>query len=201
MSRLIVSLLPAATATLAIFATVQQSYADTHQYELDPTHTAVFFTVDHIGYAKTLGIFGEVVGTFTYNMDTQELSDVNVKIQADSVNTFNEARDGHVRNKDFLEVQRFPEITFTASSGNPESEKAGTVTGELNLIGQTKPVTLNVKLNRAETYPFGHKRFVLGLSLDTVIKRSEFGMNYAVANGLVGDDVEIRIETEAMRIE
>ncbi|MEM6341044.1 MAG: YceI family protein, partial [Pseudomonadota bacterium] len=85
--------------------------------------------------------------------------------------------------------------------GSPSSETSGQVTGDLTLLGQTQPVTLDVTLNKAAEYPFGHKRFVLGLSLESSIKRSEFGMTYGVENGLVGDDVTIRIETEAMRIE
>ncbi|MEM7215733.1 MAG: YceI family protein [Pseudomonadota bacterium] len=201
MPSFLTSVASAFTISVATLATMHASHAEPHQYELDPTHTTVFFTVDHIGYAKTLGVFGAVEGTFTYDMENQELSDVNVKIQASNVTTFHKARDGHVKNKDFLNAKIFPEISFTASSGDPKDEKSGTVTGNLNLIGETKPVTLNVKLNKAEKYPFGHQRFVLGLSMDTIIKRSEFGMDYAVLNGLVGDDVDVRIETEAMRVE
>lgn len=175
--------------------------AEMARYELDPTHTAVYFTVDHIGYSKTLGIFTGVSGTFSYDMETQELADVTVTIDATTVNTFNEARDGHVRNADFLHVSEHPEITFVASGGDPESDTQGKVTGDLTILGQTQPVTLNVTLNKVAPYPFGHKREVLGLSIDTAIARSDFGMMYAVENGLVGDVVDIKIETEAMKME
>jgi len=171
------------------------------QYELDASHTTVMFSIDHVGYAATLGIFGDVAGTFTYDMDTQDLSNVAVTIAADSVQTFHDARDGHVKNKDFLNVGAYPQITFAAANGTPVSATSGTVTGNLTILGETHPVTLDVTLNKAADYPFGHKRFVLGLTLTGKIKRSTFGMNYAVANGLVGDDVAIRIETEAMRME
>ncbi len=170
-------------------------------YELDPDHTAVYFTVDHVGYAKTLGIFGTVKGSFDYDMESQELANVQVSIDAASVNTFHKARDGHVKNKDFLNVEAHPEITFVAASGNPASGTSGTVTGDLTILGVTQPVTLNVTLNKADSYPFGHKRFVLGLSIDASIERSDFGMDYAVANGLVGDTGGLAIETEAMRME
>ncbi|MEM8690452.1 MAG: YceI family protein [Pseudomonadota bacterium] len=189
------------TTCIAIGGAAQTAAADPSTYELDPSHTTIYFTVDHIGYSKTLGIFGEVSGTFVYDMDTQELSDVAVTIKSDSVNTFHEARDGHVKNQDFLHVSEFPDITFAAANGSPSSETSGQVTGDLTLLGQTQPVTLDVTLNKAAEYPFGHKRFVLGLSLESSIKRSEFGMTYGVENGLVGDDVTIRIETEAMRME
>lgn len=177
------------------------AFAEMATYELDASHTAVFFTVDHIGYSKTLGIFGEVSGSFDYDMTTQQLTNVQVTISTESVDTFHDARNGHVKNKDFLNVSAHPQITFTAGSGTPTSDTSGTVTGDLTILGVTQPVTLNVQLNKAAPYPFGHKRFTLGLSLDTSINRSDWGMDYGVANGLVGDEVAITIETEAMRVE
>ncbi|WP_135507129.1 YceI family protein [Roseovarius aestuariivivens] len=177
------------------------AHAEMARYELDPAHTTVFFTVDHIGYAKTLGIFGSVNGTFDYDMETKELGNVEVSIAAESVDTFHDARNEHVRNGDFLDVANHPMITFTAEGGMPETDTTGTVEGDLTILGTTQPVTLNVTLNKAEAYPFGHKRFVLGISLDASIQRSDFGMMYAVENGLVGDTVDIRIETEAMKMD
>ena len=189
----------ATTAILGALTTTAQ--ADMARYELDPTHTAIYFTVDHIGYAKTLGIFTELDGGFMYDATSQELGEVAVTIEAASVNTFNEARDGHVRNADFLHVSEHPQITFVASGGTASSATSGTVTGDLTILGVTQLVTLDVTLNKAEAYPFGHKREVLGLSMSTTIQRSDFGMDYAVANGLVGDEVTINIETEAMKVE
>ena len=189
----------AAFAAFATLASVAQ--ADMARYELDPTHTAIYFKVDHIGYAKTLGIFTGLSGSFFYDDETEELKDVQVTIQAESVNTFNEARDNHVRNKDFLHVTEHPEITFSAAGGTPSSDTSGTVTGDLTILGQTQPVTLTVQLNKVGEYPFGHKREVLGLSMSTSIMRSDYGMTYAVENGLVGDEVTINIETEAMKME
>lgn len=191
--------IPLMTAVLAAFPFAAQ--AEMARYELDPAHTAVFFTVDHVGYAKTLGIFGTVQGRFAYDMDTQDLSDVEVTIDAASVTTFHEARDGHVKNGDFLDVANHPEISFVADGGTATSDTGGTVTGDLTILGMTQPVTLNVKLNKAAEYPFGHKRFTLGLSIEASVMRSDFGMMYAVENGLVGDEVQIMIETEAMRMD
>ena len=182
-------------------AAASAAQAEMARYELDPEHTTVYFTISHIGYADTLGIFGDVSGAFSYDADARTLGAVDVRIAADSIDTFNRARDRHVRNSDFLDVSQHPEITFTAEGGQAASATSGTVTGDLTILGQTRPVTLSVTLNKAAPYPFGHKRDVLGLSMDTSIRRSEFGMSYGVANGLVGDVVEIRIETEAMKID
>ncbi len=188
-----------AAALTAAFATT--AHADMARYELDTEHTNVYFTIEHIGYARTLGIFTDLSGAFDYDVDMQELSDVAVTIDASSVNTFNDARDGHVRNKDFLHVSAHPDITFVASGGAPAGDTTGTVTGDLTILGVTRPVTLDVTLNKVADYPFGHKREVLGLSMTTTILRSDFGMTYGVDNGLVGDEVRINIETEAMKME
>ncbi|MCA0928084.1 YceI family protein [Ruegeria profundi] len=185
------------TAVFGIFATA--SLADMARYDLDPDHTTVYFTIDHIGYAKTLGVFTEVTGSFLYDTETQQLSDVQVAIRAESVTTFQDARDSHVRNRDFLNVSTYPEITFTANGGNPTNTNSGTVTGDLTILGQSRPVNLNATLNKVAEYPFGHGREVLGLSLNTSIMRSDFGMTYGVDNGLVGDEVTINIETEAIK--
>lgn len=189
------------TTTALVAAIGTTAHAEMASYELDPTHTTVYFTIDHIGYAKTLGLFTTVTGTFDYDADTQELGTVDVSIDAASVQSFNEARDAHVRKADFLDVDAHPTITFTATGGTATSDTAGTVTGDLTILGQALPVTLDVTLNKAAPYPFGHKREVLGLSMSTSINRSDFGMDYGVANGLVGDTVTIQIETEAMKME
>ncbi|MEM6940892.1 MAG: YceI family protein [Pseudomonadota bacterium] len=187
-------------AALASLCTTP-AVADMKRYELDVTHTAVYFTIDHIGYAKTLGIFTDLEGGFMYDADTRELGEVSVDIEASSVNTFNTARDRHVRNRDFLHVSAHPQITFEAQGGRATSATSGSVTGDLTILGETRPVTLDITLNRSAAYPFGHGREVLGLSMTAQIKRSDFGMTYGVANGLVGDVVSINIETEAMLME
>ena len=188
-------------STCVLALATSQALAEPHRYEIDPTHTTISFLVDHIGYADTLGLFLEFEGGFTYDMETQELSDVEITVQTASVESFNEARDNHVRNQDFLNVEAFPVMTFTAEGGTPQSDTTGTVEGNLTLLGQTHPLLLDVTLNKAADYPFGHQRFTLGISARGTVQRSAYGMTYAVDNGLVGDEVQLIIETEAMRIE
>ncbi len=168
-------------------------------YEIDEEHVAVAFLVRHIGYADTLGQFLEVEGSFRYDEATQSLSDLEVVIEAESIFSNHDKRDEHVRNADFLDVDDHPEIVFVGTAATPSSDTAGTVTGDLTLLGVTRPVTLDVTLNKSGVYPFGHKRPVLGISARTTIKRSDFGMTYAVENGFVGDEVQVIIELEAIK--
>ncbi|MEM9045297.1 MAG: YceI family protein [Pseudomonadota bacterium] len=167
-------------------------------YKIDPAHTTVGFWVMHIGYAKTFGQFTEVEGSYVFDEETKTLSDVSVSVPTASVFTANDARDGHVKNADFLDVGKFPAMTFTATGGEVTGDRQGTVTGDLTLLGVTKPVTLDVTWNKSGAYPFGHKKHTMGVSARGMVKRSDFGMTYALG-GIVGDEVEIVIEMEAIR--
>ncbi|TFL18378.1 YceI family protein [Jannaschia formosa] len=188
-------------AALPFLVASTAALAEPARYELDPEHTTVSFLVSHVGYAATLGFFTEVSGGFVYDAETQELGEVEVRVNLPSLETFNDARDNHVRSGDFLDAEAHPEMVFTASGGTPTGETTGTVEGELTLRGETRPLTLDVTLNKAEEYPFGHRRFTLGLTVRGTLNRSDWGMTYGVENGLVGDEVSLIIETEAMRVE
>jgi polyisoprenoid-binding protein YceI len=192
----------AATILTLLFAISIGSSAATaapQRYTLDPSHLSIGFMVMHIGFAKTLGIFKEAKGSFVFDADKPAVSEIDVVINAASVFTNHAARDDHLRNADFLYAEKFPEITFRGTSAAPTGPRTGTVTGDLTLRGVTRPVTLNVTWNRSGAYPFGDKHEAIGISARTTIKRSEFGMTYALAGDLVGDDVEIILEFEAIR--
>ena len=172
--------------------------AEPATYEIDPAHFSIGFSSTHIGFAPVLGMFLEGGGSFVFDEETRELSNVDVTIKAASVFTNHEKRDGHARSKDFLFVEDFPEIRFVMTSAEATSDTTGTVTGDLTLRGVTKPVTLDVTWNKSGEYPFGNN-YAIGISASTVVKRSEFGMTYAVENGWVGDETPITIELEAIR--
>ncbi|MEL6476734.1 MAG: YceI family protein [Pseudomonadota bacterium] len=189
-----------ALAGLGLSLVAGAALAAPAKYEIDPSHTTLGFWVSHIGYAKTWGQFTEVSGSFVYDDETQTLTDLSVTVPTASVNTHHEARDGHVKNADFLDVGAHPQMTFTATGGEVTGDNTGKVTGDLTLLGITKPVTLDVTLNKVGPYPFGHKKETMGISARGTVKRSEFGMTYALG-GIVGDEVEIVVEMEAIKAE
>lgn len=187
-----------AAALAAATAVAAPAQAEPRAYQIDPTHATIAFLVDHIGYAKTLGTFLKTEGSFVYDEETKELGEVRVIVDATSVFSNDKARDNHVRGKDFLDTKSSPEIVFVATGSQASSDTTGTVTGDLTIRGETRPVTLDVSLNKAGPYPFGHKKHTLGISARATIKRSEWGMTYALG-GLVGDEVELIIEVEAIQ--
>lgn len=173
--------------------------AEPARYELDPEHTTIAFFVEHVGYAKTLGQFLRARGGYTFDAATASLSALNVAVETESVDTHHEARDRHLRSGDFLDSAAHPTMTFSADGAQRTGERTFVVTGELTLLGTTRPLTLHATLNKSAPYPIGDRADVMGLSARGSLKRSEFGMTYGVADNLVGDDVEIVIEIEARR--
>ena len=188
-------LLIAAAVAMSFFTSAQ---AAPRTYDIDPVHATIAFKVDHIGYAKTLGQFLKTEGSFVYDEETRELGVLSVDVDAKSVFSNHEKRDAHIRNQDFLDTGNSPTITFRANGGEAASATNGTVTGDLTIRGVTQPVTLDVTLNKAGPYPFGHKKHTLGISAKATIKRSDFGMTYALG-GIVGDEVDLIIEVEAIQ--
>jgi polyisoprenoid-binding protein YceI len=173
--------------------------AEPARYELDPAHTTVAFLVEHAGYAKTLGQFARASGGYTFDDASGTLSSLRVVVATDSVDTHHEARDRHLRSADFLDTAKHKEMTFAASAARRTGDNTFAVTGELTLLGRTRPLTLEATVNKSEPYPFGDRADVMGVSARATLKRSDFGMTYGVADDLVGDDVEIIIELEARR--
>jgi polyisoprenoid-binding protein YceI len=174
--------------------------AEPARYELDPEHLTIAFLVEHIGYAKLLGAFRAASGGFTFDDTATTVSDVRVAVSTDSIDTAHDARDGHLKSGDFLDSAKHPEMIFTATRAERTGERTYIVTGELTLLGKTRPLTLEATLNKAAPYPIGNRAEVLGVSARGTLQRSEFGMTYGVADSLVGDDVAILIELEARRV-
>jgi polyisoprenoid-binding protein YceI len=174
-------------------------HAAPERYVIDQDHMAIAFLVSHIGFARTLGQFTRAEGSFAFDPEKPAVSDIEVIIDAASVNTQHEKRDAHLRNEDFLWVEKHPQIIFRGTSAEQTGPRTGRVIGDLTLRGVTRPVTLDVTWNKSGQYPFGDMHYAMGLSARTQIKRSDFGMTYAVQGGLVGDEVEIILEFEAIR--
>ena len=188
-----------ALLTPLIFA-VGPAQAEPADWQIDPEHFSIAFEADHVGFQKQLGLFLEGSGSFRYDPEAGELSGGRVEIQAGSIFTNLDARDNHLRGRDFLNARRnpliiFEAIEFTAGDGGMN----GTLSGNLTLIGETHPVLLDVTINKRAEYPFGHRRETLGISAYTTINRSLWGMDYGVADDLVGDEVTLRFEFEALR--
>ena len=187
-------------AVLALAVAAGAAHAQAARYEIDPEHFSVGFLVYHLGYARVLGLFQKASGTYAFDEKTGALSDVRIEIDADSVYTSHRRRDSHLKSADFLNAGEFPKIVFTGAQAKRTGERTFAIDGQLELIGKKLPVTLEARWNKSGPYELpGATAYVMGVSARGSFKRSEFGMSYGVANGWVGDTVELMFEFEARR--
>ncbi|MGE0429791.1 MAG: YceI family protein [Hydrogenophaga sp.] len=194
-------LLPLVTLCTALLATTP-AQAQAARYEIDPDHLTVAFLVDHIGYAKVLGMFRSARGSYRFDEASATLSDVRIEVETASVFSNQPKRDDHLKGPDFLNSGEFPRMVFTASGAKRTAERTFEIAGQLELLGKKLPLTLQATWNKSAESPlggFGGKPYVMGVSARGSFKRSTYGMNYAVSNGWVGDEVPLIIEFEAIR--
>lgn len=173
--------------------------AQAARYALDPEHLSVGFLVDHIGYAKVLGLFRAARGSYRFDEASGALSDVRIEVDTNSVFSSHIKRDQHLKSADFLNASEFPRMTFTASSAKRTGERSFEIVGALELLGRSQPLTLQATWNKSAFSPIAKSSYVMGVSARGSFKRSAYGMNYAVGNGWVGDEVQLIIEFEAIR--
>lgn len=177
--------------------------AQAARYEIDPDHLAIGFLVDHVGYAKVLGMFRSAHGSYSFDESRGALADVRIEVDTASVFTNQRKRDDHLKGADFLNSAEFPRMTFTAAGAKRTGERSFEIAGQLELLGKSQPLTLQASWNKSADSPLGgmfsRKTYVMGVSARGSFKRSAYGMNYAVANGWVGDEVALIIEFEAVR--
>jgi polyisoprenoid-binding protein YceI len=168
-------------------------------YTIDPDHSEASFQVRHL-FTQVRGRFSSFGGTIELDPDNLEASKVDFTIEAGSIDTDNEKRDGHLKSEDFFYVEKHPDITFVSDSIEKTGESTYDVTGTLTMRGVSKRVTLPVELLGIGTDPWGNTR--AGFSTETTVDRQEYGINWnqALDQGgyLLGDDVEVQVNIEAI---
>lgn len=180
----------ATALVVAPFAVMAEPVAQ----EFDVSHTYVGFEIDHFGFSTTYGQFEQLSGDFALDMDNPAASSVNVTIDVKSLDTGHDLRDEHLMGEKWLNGEAFPTMTFASETVEVTGENTARVTGNLTLLGVTKPVTLDVTHTKTGPHPFDPSKTVSGFNASTTIKRSDFGMTHAVP--AVGDEVKIVISTE-----
>jgi polyisoprenoid-binding protein YceI len=183
--RLILATALAAAGTAAFAAPVT--------YQMDPAHTDVIAQWSHFGFSNPSMHFGQADGVLVYDADNVAASSVQVTLPLSSMNSFTAKFDEHLRSADFFDAAKFPSASFKSTQVEAAGEGRLKVTGELTIKGITKPVVLDVTLNKVGENMM--KQPTIGFDAVTTIKRTDFDVGmYAPA---VSDEVRIRITTEA----
>ncbi|AAW77520.1 polyisoprenoid-binding protein [Xanthomonas oryzae pv. oryzae] len=165
-------------------------------YTLDPSHTDVLAQWSHFGFSNPSAHFGNVDGTLVYDAADVTKSTVQVTLPLSGLNSFTAKFDELLKSGDFFDAAKFPTATFKSTKVEAAGTNKLTVTGDLTIKGQTKPVVLDVTLNGAGEHPM-KKVLAAGFDASTTIKRSDFGLGQYAPN--VSDEVKIRITTEALQ--
>jgi len=180
---------------LAISSASVAAFAAPLTYTMDPKHTDVIASWNHFGFSNPIAHFGQVDGAITYDADNVGQSSVNVTIPLAGMESHVAAFNEHLRSADFFDAEKYPTITFASTRVEAAGNDKLRVIGDLTLHGVTRPVVLDVTINKLGEHPMA-KRPAAGFDATTTILRSEFGIARYVPN--VSDEVRIRITTEAV---
>jgi polyisoprenoid-binding protein YceI len=170
-------------------------------WQFDPLHTQVEFSAKHLGMMTVRGHFAELTATGDIDVEHPERSQVAATINTASIRTHNEFRDNDLRSSNFLEVEKYPTITFKSTRIEPAGQDRYTLTGDLTIKGTTNPVTLDVvKYGEFTDASMGHR---IGYAAQGKINRKDFGMRFEmVLDGkfVVSNDIQINIEGELVEV-
>ena len=187
-------------ATLTVILIFTAHFASAAIYQVDPVHSQVQFTVDHLMVFKVSGSFNEYQGEIEVDSTTKSLKSATAEIKVASINSREAKRDDHLRSADFFDAENYPAMTFVSKRIEGQGNDI-TVYGDLTIRGTTKEVVLKGSFRGENTDPWGNVR--AGFSASTVINRHDYGLswNKALETGgfVVGDEVAINLEIQGVR--
>ena len=163
------------------------------KFILDPTHTNITWSANHVGFSNPNGKFAKSSGVIFLDEVNPESSSVEVEIDMSGIITGFEDFDKHLKGADFFNIEKFKTAKFVSTKVEVLAKDIAKIHGNLTLLGVTKPVILEAKLNKIGRHPFTLKK-TAGFSATATIKRSDFGIKYGLS--LVSDEVKIAFEVE-----
>jgi len=181
---------------VTVIAMAAAAAAQAATWQIDPMHSSAQFSVRHLGVSTVRGAFTKVSGSAKFDPADPSKTSLDASIEAGSVDTRVEMRDNDLRSANFLDVQKYPTITFHSKQTKAAGAGKLQITGDLTIHGVTKEVVLDVDGPSAPIKdPWGNQR--IGASAAAKISRKDFGVNGAP--GVVGDEITITIDAELMQ--
>lgn len=182
-------------ALAGLLATGTAVHAAPVTYTLDPGHTMVLFSWSHFGFSNPTANLGVSQGTLVYDPAAPTKATVDVTMPLSALDTHVPALDEHLKKPDFFDAEKYPTVTFKSTKVAVAGKDKLKVTGDLTVHGVTKPVTLDVTINKVGDHPM-LKAPAAGFNATATIKRSDFGIGAYVP--AVSDDIKIAITTEGL---
>lgn len=190
-------LLAATLGTFGIAAqNVRTNSAAPSAYKIDAVHSTAIFRVHHLKAGRFYGRFNDVTGTFSFAEGSESDLSFDVSIAIDSVDSGNDQLDAHLKSPDFFNTREFPAMSFKSASAKRISDGVYEVKGRLEMHGETRDLTTRVEFTGASDMGRGER---CGFETTFTIARSDFGMNYGVGNGMIGDETMVIVSLEGIK--
>ncbi|MEV5913927.1 YceI family protein [Streptomyces chartreusis] len=190
-----------AAATAAAAAVSPDLAALTGEYTIDPAHSTIGFVARHAMVTNVKGKFLDFSGSLHLDGSDPSASTASLDIKMDSIDTGSADRDGHLKSADFFKIEEFPTMTFRSTKAEALGGDDYRITGDLEILGTTKSITIDLEFNGAAKDPFGNER--VGFEGKAEILRSEWGLtwNAALETGgvLVSDKIKLNFDISAIR--
>jgi polyisoprenoid-binding protein YceI len=183
--------------SLGLLLTVSSSFSVTaaeYGVDIKGMHAFIQFRIVHLGYSVLAGRFNDFEGDFTWDKNNPGASSINIEIETKSIDSNHAERDKHLRNEDFLDVDKYPKATFKSTKYHGDAS-GGKMDGMLTLHGVSKTITLDVKVIGEGDDPWGGYR--AGFEATTTIRRADFGMDYNL--GPAAETMEFDLFIEGVR--
>ncbi|NEC11313.1 YceI family protein [Streptomyces sp. SID8014] len=173
----------------------------TGTYTIDPAHTTIGFVARHAMVTNVKGGFADFTGTLELDGADPANSSARIDVTMDSIDTGNADRDGHLKSADFFKTDEFPQMTFRSTKAEALGGDDYRITGDLTILGTTRPLSIDLEFNGAAKDPFGNER--VGFEGTASILRSEWGLtwNAALETGgvLVSDKIKLAFDISAIK--
>ncbi|MFJ4280920.1 YceI family protein [Streptomyces massasporeus] len=191
----------AQTAVATGTAASPELAALTGDYTIDPAHSTIGFVARHAMVTNVKGSFQDFTGALHLDGTDPSRSTASLDVVMDSIETGNADRDGHLKSADFFKADEFPAMTFRSTKAEALGGDDYRITGELTILGTTRPLVIDLEFNGAAKDPFGNER--VGFEGKAEILRSEWGLtwNAALETGgvLVSDKIKLNFDISAIR--
>ncbi len=182
----------------ALLLVCSHALAEPDAYRIDDTHSFANWTIRHVA-SKTSGTFSDITGKILIDSENLANSSVEAKINMLSVNSSHAKRDKHIKEKDYLDTEKFAEMTFVSKKITATTNSEGVMTGVLTMHGVAKEMTFPFKVLGFGTDPWGGYR--TGFEAKTSLKASDFGFAWPLKKDApVGDDIEITLLIEGVKL-
>lgn len=200
MTRRRAAAMAAILASLALFPALarQDPAADSSPstYKVDSVHSTAIFSVHHLGAGRFYGRFNDVTGTFVYAEGSADALTFDITIPIKSIDTNNERLNRHLKSPDFFNVKEFPTMTFVSDKTRRLGDRTYEVSGTLTIHGVSRPITTEVEWTGSAQMGPSHR---CGFHTTFTVNRSDYGVMYGVANGMVGDETSVILSMEGVR--